>query len=127
MYNQHWIDLVSEVIDWDGLKESAWYFIAHTTDSLSDFAKDQIALFSSITAEDFRDGAFDLAWFQSAYETLGAKNSNSSMMQQNMLLKEPTIVGHSFMQIRLSVSSVPNHLCKKFKTSVIKINYAHLA
>ncbi len=73
MYNQHWIDLVSEVIDWDGLKESAWYFIAHTTDSLSDFAKDQIALFSSITAEDFRDGAFDLAWFQSAYETLGAK------------------------------------------------------
>ena len=29
--------------------------------------------FSSITAEDFRDGAFDLAWFQSAYQTLGAK------------------------------------------------------
>lgn len=74
MYNQHWIDLVSEVIGWKGLKESAWYFIAHTTDSLSDFAKDQIALFSSITAEDFRDGAFDLAWFQSAYQTLGAKN-----------------------------------------------------
>ncbi|QPA54064.1 DUF4132 domain-containing protein [Lysinibacillus sphaericus] len=73
MYNQHWIDLVSEVIDWEGLKESAWYFIAHTTDSLSDFAKDQIALFSSITAEDFRDGAFDLAWFQSAYQTLGSK------------------------------------------------------
>ena len=23
MYNQHWIDLVSEVIGWDGLKESA--------------------------------------------------------------------------------------------------------
>lgn len=74
MYNQHWIDLVSEVIGWNGLKESAWYFIAHTTDSLSDYAKDQIALFSSITAEDFRDGAFDLAWFQSAYQTLGAKN-----------------------------------------------------
>ncbi|MFJ6210917.1 DUF4132 domain-containing protein [Lysinibacillus sp. NPDC092081] len=73
MYNQHWIDLVSEVIGWEGLKESAWYFIAHTTDHLSDFAKDQIALFSSITAEDFRDGAFDLAWFQSAYQTLGAK------------------------------------------------------
>lgn len=73
MYNQHWIDLVSEVIGWEGLKESAWYFIAHTTDSLSDFAKDQIALFSSITAEDFRDGAFDLAWFQSAYQTLGSK------------------------------------------------------
>lgn len=73
MYNQHWIDLVSEVISWEGLKESAWYFIAHTTDYLSDFAKDQIALFSSITAEDFRDGAFDLAWFQSAYQTLGAK------------------------------------------------------
>jgi len=73
MYNQHWIDLVSEVIDWEGLKESAWYFIAHTTDSLSDYAKDQIALFSSITAEDFRDGAFDLAWFQSAYQTLGSK------------------------------------------------------
>ncbi|MEY9979351.1 DUF4132 domain-containing protein [Lysinibacillus sp. RC79] len=73
MYNQHWIDLVSEVIGWEGLKESAWYFIAHTTDYLSDFAKDQIALFSSITADDFRDGAFDLAWFQSAYQTLGAK------------------------------------------------------
>lgn len=74
MYNQHWVDLVSEVIDWEGLKESAWYFIAHTTDYLSDFAKDQIALFSSITADDFRDGAFDLAWFQSAYQTIGAKN-----------------------------------------------------
>ncbi|KOP72183.1 hypothetical protein AMS59_18270 [Lysinibacillus sp. FJAT-14745] len=73
MYNQHWLDLVSEVIGWEGLKESAWYFIAHTTDYLSDFAKDQIALFSSITADDFRDGAFDLAWFQSAYQTLGAK------------------------------------------------------
>ncbi|MFJ7370581.1 DUF4132 domain-containing protein [Lysinibacillus sp. NPDC098008] len=73
MYNQHWIDLVSEVIGWEGLKESAWYFIAHTTDSLTDFAKDQIALFSSIPAEDFSDGAFDLAWFQNAYQTLGAK------------------------------------------------------
>ncbi|WP_285396164.1 DUF4132 domain-containing protein [Lysinibacillus sp. fls2-241-R2A-57] len=73
MYNQHWIDLISEVIGWEGLKESAWYFIAHTTDYLWDFAKDQIALFSSITAEDFRDGAFDLTWFQSAYQTLGAK------------------------------------------------------
>jgi len=62
------------LIDWEGLKESAWYFIAHTTDHLSDFAKDQIALFSSITADDFRDGAFDLAWFQSAYQTIGAKN-----------------------------------------------------
>lgn len=74
MYNQHWIDLVSEVIGWEGLKESAWYFIAHTTDYLSDFAKDQIALFSSITSDDFRDGAFDLGWFQSAYQTIGAKN-----------------------------------------------------
>ncbi len=73
MYNQHWIDLVSEVIGWEGLKESAWYFIAHTTDYLSDFAKDQIALFSSITSDDFRDGAFDLGWFQSAYQTIGAK------------------------------------------------------
>ncbi len=74
MYNQHWIDLVSGVIGWEGLKESAWYFIAHTTDYLSDFAKDQIALFTSITADDFRDGAFDLSWFQSAYQTIGAKN-----------------------------------------------------
>lgn len=74
MYNQYWIDLVSEVINWEGLKESAWYFIAHTTDSLSNFAGDQIALFSNITTADFRDGAFDLTWFQSAYHTLGAKN-----------------------------------------------------
>lgn len=73
MYNQRWIELVSEVIGWKGLKESAWYFIAHTSDSMSDFAKDQISLFSNITPEDFNDGAFDLHWFQSAYQTLGAK------------------------------------------------------
>ena len=71
MFNTHWVDLVSEAIDWPGLRAATWYFSAHTADDMSKYSTDQIALYSQINSEDFRDGAFDLDWFQEAYSTLG--------------------------------------------------------
>ncbi|MGY3779535.1 DUF4132 domain-containing protein [Isobaculum melis] len=74
MYAPQWIDLVSQVIGWKGLKSTAWYFRAHTSDFATELDKDQIGLYSGIDNEDFREGAFDVKWFMESYQEIGKKH-----------------------------------------------------
>ncbi|MEK5232187.1 DUF4132 domain-containing protein [Lysinibacillus sp. FSL K6-0232] len=73
MYTPAYITLVSEYLGWQGLESAAWYFRAHTTNTLSDESMSQIQLYTNITANEFRDGAFAKEWLLECYHALGKK------------------------------------------------------
>ncbi len=73
MYAPQWLDIVEEYLGWDGLRCAAWYFHAHTSDSISNEDQAIVAHFSPIEPSDFQDGAFDVSWFWEAYNTVGEK------------------------------------------------------
>ncbi|WP_042477589.1 DUF4132 domain-containing protein [Bacillus ndiopicus] len=76
MYTPSYISLISEYLGWSGLESAAWYFRAHTTDTLSDESMSQIQLYTSITANEFRDGAFAKEWLIECYNELGKERFN---------------------------------------------------
>lgn len=73
MYAPQWLDIVSEYIGYPGLKSVCWYFHAHVNDIFSEEKAAIVARYSPISAQDFRDGAFDGEWFMDAYNTVGEK------------------------------------------------------
>lgn len=73
MYAPQWIEIISGYLDWEGIRSAAWYFHAHINESFSAEKETVVAHYSPITPQDFNDGAFDMNWFQSAYQTLGQK------------------------------------------------------
>lgn len=73
MYSPRWLELVEKAIGWKGLESAAYYFIAHTGESLNDNVKSRIARYTSVTPDDFADGAFDPVWFREVYRQLGKK------------------------------------------------------
>lgn len=74
MYSPQWLDIVSEYLGYDGLKLACWYFHAHVNHNFTEEKESIIARYSSIAAQDFKDGAFDQNWFKEAYEAMGEKN-----------------------------------------------------
>ncbi|WP_397386806.1 DUF4132 domain-containing protein [Paenibacillus sp. MMS20-IR301] len=73
MYAPQWIEIISDYLAWEGIRSAAWYFHAHINESFSAEKETIVAHYSPITPQDFNDGAFDVNWFQSAYQTLGKK------------------------------------------------------
>ncbi len=73
MMAPQWIDLVNEVLEWDGFKEACYYFIAHTKQDSSELKKAEIAHYTELDPEDLNDGAFDIAWCRAIYQKLGEK------------------------------------------------------
>ncbi|WP_052948738.1 DUF4132 domain-containing protein [Mesobacillus campisalis] len=71
MYAPQWIDMVAAYLNWEGLKSAAWYFHAHINEAMSPEKETTVARYSPIFPEEFNDGAFDINWFTTAYETLG--------------------------------------------------------
>ncbi|MDR1141725.1 MAG: DUF4132 domain-containing protein, partial [Planctomycetaceae bacterium] len=73
MYAPQWIDLVQEFLGWKGLTSACWYFHAHINESMNETKESIIARYSPISPQQFKDGAFDVNWFNDAYKTLGEK------------------------------------------------------
>ncbi|MFB7141915.1 DUF4132 domain-containing protein [Gottfriedia sp. NPDC056225] len=73
MYAPQWVDLVSEYLNWSGLKSAAWYFHAHINEDFDDQKAAIVAQYSPIDPIQFNDGAFDINWFNEAYEELGSE------------------------------------------------------
>ncbi|MDR2704909.1 MAG: DUF5724 domain-containing protein, partial [Planctomycetaceae bacterium] len=69
MYAPQWIDLVQEFLGWEGLTSACWYFHAHINESMDETKESIIARYSPISPQHFRDGAFDIDWFNDAYKT----------------------------------------------------------
>ncbi|UJF32630.1 DUF4132 domain-containing protein [Paenibacillus hexagrammi] len=73
MYAPQWIELISEYLQWEGLRSAAWYFHAHVNENFSAEKETIVAHYSSISPTEFNDGAFDIRWFMEAYRELGEK------------------------------------------------------
>ncbi|MDR3110616.1 MAG: DUF4132 domain-containing protein [Planctomycetaceae bacterium] len=73
MYAPQWIDLVQESLGWKGLTSACWYFHAHVNETMSETKESIVARYSPISPQRFKDGAFDIDWFNDAYKTLGEK------------------------------------------------------
>ncbi|KUJ60694.1 hypothetical protein AR687_16830 [Flavobacteriaceae bacterium CRH] len=75
IYAPQWQKYISKYLDWKGLDEGIWWFHAHTkTAAYSDVNSElesEVAKFSAIDLQDFKDGAVDKNWFVSAYKQLG--------------------------------------------------------
>lgn len=73
MMAPQWIDIIAEVLGWDGFKEACYYFIAHMKEYDKDRKKAEIARYTDLNPEDLNDGAFDMEWCKNINETLGEK------------------------------------------------------
>lgn len=77
IYAPQWQRFISNYLDWKGLDQAIWWMYAHTkTSGYQERSADQeseIAKYSSIDIQDFKDGAVDKEWFQNAYKALGKK------------------------------------------------------
>ncbi|MGE6356183.1 DUF4132 domain-containing protein [Flavobacterium sp. NPDC079362] len=75
IYAPQWQKLISNYLDWNGLDEGIWWFHAHTKtasySAVNSELESEMAKFSSIDLQDFKDGAVDKDWFISAYKKLG--------------------------------------------------------
>jgi len=75
IYAPQWQKFVSNYLNWKGLDEGIWWFHAHTKtasySSVNAELESEMAKFSSIDLQDFKDGAVDKDWFVSAYKQLG--------------------------------------------------------
>lgn len=74
MYVPQWIDVIEDYLGWRGLKSGCYYFMAHMDEYFSDEKKAVIARYTPLEAEELRNGAFDIDWFNEVYEKLGEKN-----------------------------------------------------
>lgn len=73
MLAPQWIDIISNILDWDGFKDACYYFIAHMKEYNYDQKKAEIASFTDIDPSDLNDGAFDMEWCKNIYASLGEK------------------------------------------------------
>lgn len=75
IYAPQWQKFVSNYLDWKGLDEGIWWLHAHTKTAAYSATnaelESELAKFSSIDLQDFKDGAVDKNWFNSAYKQLG--------------------------------------------------------
>lgn len=73
MLSTQWIDMIDDLLGWDGFKEGCYYFIAHMKETNDDEKKAEIARFTDLDPADLRDGAFDMDWCREVYDKLGEK------------------------------------------------------
>lgn len=71
MYAPQWMEIVAKHLGWEGLRSAAWYFHAHINERFTAEKETIVAHYSPITPQDFNEGAFDIAWFEEAYEAVG--------------------------------------------------------
>lgn len=74
MYAPQWIDIIEEVLGWNGLKSGCYYFMAHMNERFDDRKTAMIAKYTPLSTEELQGGAFDIDWFRECYGLLGEKN-----------------------------------------------------
>ncbi|MGR6542012.1 DUF5724 domain-containing protein [Paenibacillus tundrae] len=76
MYAPQWMEIVAKYLGWEGLRSAAWYFHAHINESFTAEKETIVAHYSPISPQEFNEGAFDIAWFEEAYATVGEERFN---------------------------------------------------
>lgn len=76
LYSPEWIEMIGTYLGWEGFRSACYYFMAHMNEKFDDVRKAMIAKYTPLTDEELNAGAFDIQWFQSAYEIMGEKRFN---------------------------------------------------
>ncbi|WP_440116480.1 DUF4132 domain-containing protein [Paenibacillus sp. QZ-Y1] len=76
MYAPQWMEIVAKHLGWEGLRSAAWYFHAHINERFTAEKETVVAHYSPISPQDFNEGAFDIAWFEEAYQDVGEERFN---------------------------------------------------
>ncbi len=76
LYSPEWISIIGEYLGIDSFASVCYYFMAHMNERFDDKRKAMIARFTPLSDEELNLGAFDVAWFKSAYESVGEKTFN---------------------------------------------------
>ena len=71
MYNPAWAERLEEYLHLPGFTSAVYYFIAHMNERFDEARMALIARFTPLTADELNAGAFDIAWFRSAWEQVG--------------------------------------------------------
>ena len=71
MYAPAWLEIVGEYLNIPELPLAGWYFHAHVNENFSAEKETAVARYSSISPQEFNDGAFDIDWFHEAYNAVG--------------------------------------------------------
>lgn len=74
MYAPQWLDICEEYLGYPGFKTGCYYFMAHMNEHFDERRAAVIAKYTPLTVEELNQGAFDVNWFEEAYEKLGEKN-----------------------------------------------------
>lgn len=75
VYAPQWQKFISKYLNWKGLDSAIWWMHAHT--KIAGYreqnaeAESEIAKYSSVDLEDFKNGAVDKDWFLQAYKEIG--------------------------------------------------------
>jgi hypothetical protein len=79
LYAPQWAAHVNHVLEWPGLESAVWWIQAHTKDDrswqlneLKELWAAEVSERTPLSAVDLTEGGVDVAWFHTAYETLGA-------------------------------------------------------
>lgn len=76
LYSPEWIPIIGEYLGINSFASVCYYFMAHMNERFDDKRKAMIARFTPLSDEELNLGAFDVAWFKSAYESVGEKTFN---------------------------------------------------
>lgn len=76
LYAPAWISLVGEYLGIPSFESVCYYFIAHMNERFDDRRRAIIARYTPLTEEELNEGAFDVAWFRTAYASIGEKEFN---------------------------------------------------
>jgi Family of unknown function (DUF5724)/Domain of unknown function (DUF4132) len=75
VYAPQWQKFVSRYLNWKGLDSAVWWMHAHTKIAgyreQNSEAESEIAKYSAVDLQDFKDGAVDKDWFLSAFKQIG--------------------------------------------------------
>ncbi|MGH1519699.1 DUF4132 domain-containing protein [Chryseobacterium sp. JK1] len=75
VYAPQWQKLISNYLGWKGLDSAIWWMHAHTKTSAYEAQnaklESEVAKYSSVDIQEFKDGAVDKDWFTKAYKELG--------------------------------------------------------
>ncbi len=73
LYAPQWLPWMERYLQWPGLEAAAWCLHAHAHNYFDVQKTSELAKYTSVPAEDFADGAVDVAWFREVHEQLGAE------------------------------------------------------
>lgn len=75
VYAPQWQHFISSYLGWKGLDSAIWWMHAHTKtggyEAQNAKLESEVAKYSSVDIQEFKDGAVDKDWFTKAYKDLG--------------------------------------------------------